>query len=56
LRGGREVVPGAGNANCSGSSSGDEAVDAIVERGDQRQGAGNVRCQATTSPIDRGQE
>ena len=49
-------MPGAGNADGAGSSGGDEAVDAIVERGDQRQGAENVRRGAAAGAIDRGQE
>jgi hypothetical protein len=56
LRGSREIVPGAGNANCTGSPRGDEAVDAIVEGGDQCQGAKNVRRDAATSAIDGSQE
>ncbi len=56
LRGGCEVVPRTGNTDgpcCSGS---DQAVDAIVERGDQRELTRNVRWSSPAGAVDSGEK
>jgi hypothetical protein len=49
-------MAGAGDTDSPGGSRSDQAIDAIVERGDERKRAGRIRRGAAASAVNRGQE
>ena len=56
MRGSRKVVPGTRNTDGTHGTGGDKTVDAIVERGDQCQGARNIRRDPAAGSVYRGQK